>query len=77
MRYVYMVLIFLVTAVVLVFSFQNLKMVTVFFLTLSVNLPLSILVIVTYFLGMVTGGALLTVLRAWIHRATEQPAAGE
>jgi lipopolysaccharide assembly protein A len=69
MRIVYMVLVVVFTGLVLLFNIQNLQVVTVSFLTLSVTLPVSLIVIITYLLGMATGGALLTVLRSWIRRS--------
>ena len=73
MRYFHIALILLVTAIVLLFKFQNLDSVTVSFLSMSVTLPTAVMVIVVYVLGMVTGGALWTVLRGWIHGATQKP----
>ncbi len=73
MRYLYIALIVVLTALVLVFTVQNLGTVTVAFLTASVTLPLSILVILVYLLGMVTGGALFSVVRGWIQRARVRP----
>jgi uncharacterized integral membrane protein len=63
MRYVYLVVILLVTAAVLVFTFQNLASVTVVFMTTRITLPLTLLVLVVYVLGMLTGGALWSLLR--------------
>jgi uncharacterized integral membrane protein len=73
MRYVYLVLIVLVTAAVLTFKIQNLDTVTVNFLTASVTLPVSILILVIYVLGMVTGSAALTLLKSWIAGARRAP----
>jgi|DewCreStandDraft_4_1066084.scaffolds.fasta_scaffold137644_2 uncharacterized integral membrane protein len=73
MRYLYIALIVVLTALVLVFTVQNLGTVSVAFLTASVTLPLSILVILVYLLGMVTGGALFSVVRGWIQRARVRP----
>jgi len=73
MRYLYIALILLVTAAVLLFKFQNLDSVTVSFLSMSVTLPTAVMIMVIYFLGMVTGGALLSVMRGWIHGATRKP----
>lgn len=73
MRYLYIALIFVLTALVLVFTVQNLGTVSVAFLTASVTLPVSILVILVYLLGMVTGGALFSVVRGWIQRARVRP----
>lgn len=72
MRFIYIALIALVTAAVLLFKFQNLDTVTVSFLSMSVTLPVSVMVIIIYVLGMVTGGALWSILRGWIHSATQK-----
>ncbi len=69
MRYVYILLIALLTAAVLLFNFQNLETVTVSLLTLSVTLPVSLLVIGVYVLGMLTGGFLVALVRSWIRGA--------
>jgi lipopolysaccharide assembly protein A len=65
MRYVYIALIVIVTAIVLVFKIQNLDSVTVSFLTVSITLPVSVLIVLIYVLGMFTGGMVWTVLRSW------------
>ncbi len=64
MRYVYLVVILLLTAAVLVFTFQNLASVTVTFMNSSVTLPITLLVLTVYVLGMLTGGALWSLFRA-------------
>jgi len=69
MRYVYILLIALLTAAVLLFKFQNLETVTVSLLTVSVTLPVSLLVIGVYVLGMFTGGFLVALVRSWIRGA--------
>ena len=73
MRHVYIGLIVLLTALVLIFKFQNLDSVTISLLGISATLPLSTLVILVYLLGMVTGGALFGLVRSWIHGATRTP----
>lgn len=73
MRYVYIVLVILVSAVVLLFNIQNLTTVTVSLLGASVTMPVSLLIVGTYILGMLTGGALLSVLRGWVRGATRRP----
>lgn len=75
MRYVYIALVVLFTALVLVFNIQNLQVVTVAFLTLSVTLPVSLIVILAYLLGMATGGALTALVRSWIRGARRGRAA--
>jgi uncharacterized integral membrane protein len=73
MRHVYIALIVLLTAIVLIFKFQNLTSVTVSLLGMSATLPVSTLVILVYVLGMVTGSALFGLVRSWIHGATQRP----
>jgi lipopolysaccharide assembly protein A len=75
MRYVHFVLIILVTAAVLLFTIQNLQAITVSFWTMSLRLPVSILVILVYILGMFTGGFVLSLLRSWLKGATRESGA--
>lgn len=72
MRYVYAGLILVVTAVVLMFNFQNLTSVTVSLFSMSLTMPASLLVIGVYILGMVSGSALFSLLRGWLHGATRK-----
>jgi uncharacterized integral membrane protein len=65
-RYVYIGLIVAFTALVLLFKVQNLETVTVSLFSASVNLPVSVLVVGIYVLGMFTGGFVLALLRSWI-----------
>ena len=69
MRHVYIALIVLLTAVVLLFKFQNLTSVTISLLGISSTLPVSTLVILVYVLGMVTCSALFGLVRSWIRGA--------
>jgi putative membrane protein len=69
MRYLYILLIILVTAAVLLFKFQNLETVTVSLLNVSVTMPVSLLVIGVYALGMLTGGFVVAAVRSWIRGA--------
>jgi uncharacterized integral membrane protein len=72
MRYVYIGLIVVVTAVVLLFKIQNLTSVTVSLFSMSVTMPVSLLVIGVYILGMLSGSALWSLLRGWLHGATRK-----
>ena len=72
MRHVYLVVILLLTAAVLVFTFQNLASVTVTFMNTSVTLPVTLLVLTVYVLGMLTGGALWSLFRASYRGAFER-----
>ena len=70
MKYVYVALIVVFAGIVLLFKVQNLTSVTVSLFATSVTLPLSVLVLSIYVLGMLTGGMVLALLRALIHRAS-------
>jgi putative membrane protein len=65
-RYVYIGLIVAFTALVLLFKVQNLETVTVSLFSASLSLPVSVLLLGIYLLGMFTGGFLLALLRSWI-----------
>ncbi len=69
MKYVYITLIVLFTAVVLLFKFQNLDSVTLTLFRMSLTLPASVLVFVIYVLGMLTGGFVVSLLRVWARGA--------
>jgi uncharacterized integral membrane protein len=69
MRYVYIGLIVVFTAIVVLFKFQNLETATVSLFSVSVTLPVSILVFLIYVLGMLTGGFMYALLRKWIKGA--------
>jgi uncharacterized integral membrane protein len=70
-RYFYIAAIALVTIVVASFKFQNIESATISLFTMSLTLPLSLLVMLVYFLGMLTGGFVLGLLRSWTHAATQ------
>ena len=72
MRLIYIALIVAFTALVLLFKFQNLEIVTVSLFSASISLPVSVLVILIYVLGMFTGGFVLSLLRSWIHGASRR-----
>jgi putative membrane protein len=63
MRWIHITVIVLFAAVTFVFAVQNLKLVTVSFLGLGLNVPVALLVAIVYVLGAVTGGSLLALLR--------------
>lgn len=69
MKYVYITLIVLFTAVVLLFKFQNLDSVTLTLFRMSLTLPASVLVFLIYVLGMLTGGFVVGLLRVWARGA--------
>ena len=72
MRYVYMALIAILAAIIILFKVQNLEAVTVSLFAASVTLPVSVLVLLIYVLGMLTGGLLLALLRSWVRGATRR-----
>lgn len=73
MRYLYIALIVVFTAVVVLFKFQNLETVTVSLLSASLTLSVSALVLAIYVLGMLTGGFVLALLRGWVRGARRRP----
>jgi putative membrane protein len=68
-RYIYIALIVAFTALVLMFKVQNFETATVTFFSISITLPVALLLIGVYVLGMVSGGALLALLRSWVSGA--------
>ena len=70
MKYVYIALIVVFAGIVLLFKVQNLTMVTVSLFAASVTLPISVLVLSIYVLGMLTGGMVFALLRTLIRRAS-------
>jgi putative membrane protein len=69
MRFVYMGLIIVVTVVVLLFKVQNLTNVTISLFSMSATMPVSLLILGVYVLGMVTGGTVWSLLRGWFSGA--------
>jgi len=69
MKYLYIGLIVVFTALVVLFKFQNLEAATVSLFSASITLPLSILVLAIYLLGMFTGGCLVALLKSWVRGA--------
>jgi uncharacterized integral membrane protein len=72
MRYVYIGLIVVFTALVLLFKFQNLETATVSLFSASITLPVSVLVFGVYVLGMLTGGCLYALLKSWVRGARQK-----
>ena len=73
MRYVYMALIATFVGIIVLFKIQNLDTVTVTLLGASMTLRVSVLVLLIYVLGALTGGSLLALMRTWVHGATRRP----
>jgi len=73
MQKLYASLVILLTALALIFVFQNTETVTVRFLTASITLPRSVMLVVVYMLGMFTGGFVMNLVRRWMRGARKQP----
>ncbi len=72
MRYVYMALIIVLTAVIVIFMLQNLRLTTISFFAVSLTMPLALLIFLVYVLGMFTGGFIVSLLRTWLHGAAKK-----
>ncbi|MFN3695697.1 MAG: DUF1049 domain-containing protein [Ignavibacterium sp.] len=68
-RYIYIALIVIVSAIVLLFKFQNLESVTISFLSMSITLPTSFLVFIVYILGMLTGGSVVAFIKTIVKKS--------
>ena len=71
MRYLYLATVILMTLVVVTFMVQNSGSATVSLFSSSATLPLSLLTLGTYFLGMLTGGMLIAFIRSLVRGATK------
>ena len=69
MRYAYIGLIGVFAVLVLLFVAQNFQTATVSLFSASITLPIALLVIAVYVLGMATGGVALALLRGVVGRA--------
>ncbi|MCK9914457.1 hypothetical protein MXD81_35400 [Microbacteriaceae bacterium K1510] len=63
MRWVYIAIVVLFAGATLIFAVQNLQTVTMSFLGVSLRLPMALMAIVVYLLGMATGGSLWSLLQ--------------
>jgi lipopolysaccharide assembly protein A len=69
MRWIHLTVVVLFAAATAVFVVQNFQTVTMAFLGFSVRMPLALLVVVIYLLGMATGGSLITLLRRSLEKS--------
>ena len=72
-RFVYIALIVILAGIVVLFKVQNMESATVSLFSMSITLPISVLVLLIYVLGMFTGGLVLSLLRSMAHGATRRP----
>jgi uncharacterized integral membrane protein len=63
MRWFHLIVIIVFVAALLIFAVQNFESVTIAFLGSSVRLPMAVIVVLAYVLGMATGGSLWVLLR--------------
>jgi lipopolysaccharide assembly protein A len=75
MRWFHLAVIVLFVAAVVVFAAQNLQVVDVSFLRMSVHTRLAVLITIIYLLGAATGGSLLALLRRSFEGARRRPGA--
>ena len=70
MRWVYLVLLLVIVAMIVVFVAENHEKQTVTFFNRSITAPLSLFFVAVYFLGMWTGGTVVGFVKRAYHHAT-------
>jgi putative membrane protein len=73
MRWFHLTTIVVFVAAIIVFAAQNLEVVEVSFLRMSVHMRLAFLIAIIYLLGAATGGSLLALLRRSYTAARQRP----
>jgi lipopolysaccharide assembly protein A len=73
MRYVYMAVIVVLAAIVVLFKVQNFDTATVTLFSMSFTMPVSILVLAVYAMGVLTGGSFLALIRHVVRGAKARP----
>jgi uncharacterized integral membrane protein len=71
MRWVYLVLLLVIVAVIVDFIVENREYQTVSFLKQNISAPLSLFFVAVYFLGMWSGGTVVGFVKRAYHHATE------
>lgn len=72
MKYAHIALIVVFTALIVVFMAQNRATATVALFSSSITLPMWLLAVGIYILGMFTGSALTRVVKGWYQGATRK-----
>ena len=72
MKYIYGVCFLLIVTLTTLFAFQNSGTVNLSLLFTQITLPMSVLIVMIYFLGMFTGGLLITLLRTLMRNMTQK-----
>lgn len=75
MRIFYLFVLIVLACVTMLFAVQNMQTLTVSFFSWSVTLPIALVVVGAYALGMASGGSLLSFLR-WTMRRAKKPTPG-
>lgn len=75
MRWIHLVIVVLFVASMVVFSIQNLQVITMAFLGFSVRAPIALVTIGVYVLGAITGGSLFALIRRSMQAARSVGAA--
>ncbi|AXK83312.1 hypothetical protein DW352_23995 [Pseudolabrys taiwanensis] len=63
MRWFHIAIVVLFAGATLIFAIQNFQSVTMSFLGVSLRLPMAVMAVIVYLLGMATGGSLWSLLR--------------
>jgi len=69
MRYIYLSLLLVIIAIALLFILQNPGPTTISLFSANFTLPLSLLMLFTYLLGILTGGIVISLLRTLLRRS--------
>lgn len=73
MRWFHLTVIVVFVVVTLIFAVQNFAATTIAFLGSSLRLPLALIVIIAYLLGMATGGSVWALLRRSLQASRRMP----
>ena len=74
MRFIQAIILLAFLGALGLFAVQNTEAITVAFWTWKATGPVAILAIVAYFLGMVSGGTVVSIFRRSLQRVSERPA---
>lgn len=74
MRWLHITVVAILAIAFLIFAVQNLQLVTAAFLGFSFTMPLAVLFIIIYLLGMATGGSAWSLIR-WAWQGSKQQGA--
>ncbi len=72
MRYIHLAIIIILASLLVVFSVQNFREVTVGLFGMSATVPLSLLVVLVFILGMFAGGTIRSFIRTLVRGAKKK-----